>query len=106
MVVLWVFALRVVSLELESTHLLVVYHTLFPSLIKELYLDSRVKELCFKPFMFMHSQPLAPFPVAHFGLGVFSTCSYMYHTPAQGCAWHLQSGSRSSAVCTRKEIEL
>ena len=34
MVVLWVFALRVVSLELESTHLLVVYHVLFPSLIK------------------------------------------------------------------------
>jgi len=33
-VVLWVFALRVVSLELESTHLLVVYHVLFPSLIK------------------------------------------------------------------------
>ena len=59
------------------------------SLIRQLYPDSRVKELPLRTFRFEHGQPLAPFPVAHLGLGPSSTVTLTYYTPAQGCAWCL-----------------
>ena len=64
----------VTSLELESNHLLVLHTTHSPSLIRKLYLDSRVKELLLHTFCFEHGQPLVLFPVAHLGLG---DCTYL-----------------------------
>ena len=64
----------VTSLELESNHLLVHHTTCLSSLIRQLYLDSRVKELLLHTFHFKHGQPLALFPVAHLGLG---DCTYL-----------------------------
>ena len=76
--VLWPW---VASLELESNHPTCPSHTRSSSLIRQLYLDSRVKELLFTPFHFEHGQPLALFPVAHLGLGSFSTA--ILHTVHQ-----------------------
>ena len=74
---MWWFVLGslpwVASLELESKPVVLVLHTRSPSLIRKLYLDSRVKELHLRTFCFEHGQPLVPFPVAHLGLGSFST---------------------------------
>ena len=69
--VLWPW---VASLELESKPSTCPSHTCSPSLIRKLYLDSRVKELLLCTFCFEHGQPLVPFPVAHLGLG---NCTYL-----------------------------
>ena len=55
--------------------IILVLHTMrSPSLIRKLYLDSRVKELSLHTFCFKHGQPLALFPVAHLDLG---DCTYL-----------------------------
>ena len=64
----------IASPELKSNHLTCPSHTCSPSLIRKLYLDSRVKELLLHTFHFEHGQPSAPFPVAHLGLG---SCTYL-----------------------------
>ena len=89
---MWWFVLGspwVASLELESKPLYLSIHTHLSSLIRQLYPDSRVKELPLHIFRFEHSQPLVLFPVAHSGLGSFSTVTLTYCTPAQGRAWCL-----------------
>ena len=90
---MWWFVLGslpwVASLELKSNHLLVHHIMHLSSLIRQLYLDSRVKELHLHRFTFLNGQSLVPGPVAHLGLVTFSYHYPMYYTPAQGHAWCL-----------------
>ena len=83
---MWWFVLGsppwVASLELESNPFILLATTRSPSLIRKLYPDSRVKELHLHAFRFEHGQPLVLFPVAHLGLGSFSTVTlHTVHQP-------------------------
>ena len=72
---MWWFVLGspwVASLELKSKPSYLSIHTRSSSLIRQLYLDSRVKELRLHRFTFLDGQSLVLGPVAHLGLVVSS----------------------------------
>ena len=87
---MWWFVLGslpwVASLELESKPIELVLHMCSPSLIRKLYLDSRVKELHLHTFHFEHGQSLVPGPVAHLGLVASSyLLPYILYTSPGSC---------------------
>ena len=86
---MWWFVLGspwVASLELESKPSYLSIHTCSSSLIRQLYLDSRVKELHLHHFTFCDGQSLVPGPVAHLGLVISSySLPYVLYTSPGSC---------------------
>ena len=57
-----------------------------PSLVRKLYPDFRVKELCLHYFTFFNGQSLVLGPVAHLGLVISSySLPYILYTSPESC---------------------